>query len=151
MHISATSPRLRRSNLSGMCPVYTPPGTPSPLWGVTHAAITAVHKNARSLAENFPAEQSLIPVDRSYSLFPIPYSLFPIPYSLPSKNNNGLRTNLRPLPVNCWDWTKAIALPRVPETRPVIPQSAGANLGSWARCPRPQSPHVTNYWNNLFA
>jgi hypothetical protein len=44
---------------------------------VTHAAITAVHKNARSLAENFPAEQSLIPVDRSYSLFPIPYSLFP--------------------------------------------------------------------------
>jgi hypothetical protein len=65
-----------------MCPVYTPPGTPSPLWGVTHAAITAVHKNARSLAENFPAEQSLIPVDRSYSLFPIPYSLFPIPCSL---------------------------------------------------------------------
>jgi hypothetical protein len=21
---------------------------------------------------------------------------------------------LRPLPVDCWDWTKAIALPRVP-------------------------------------
>jgi hypothetical protein len=67
------------------------------------------------------------------------------------KNNNDLRMNLRPLPVNCWDWTKAIALPRVPETRPVVPQSAGANLGSWARCPRPQSPHVPNYWNNLFA
>jgi hypothetical protein len=24
-----------------------------------------------------------------------------------------------PLPVICWDWTKAIALPRVPVTRPV--------------------------------
>src|SRR5579872_4440685 len=45
-------------------------------------------------------------------------------------------------PVNCWDWTKAIALPRVPETRPVVPISAGAILGSGARCPRPQSPHV---------
>ena len=24
---------------------------------------------------------------------------------------------MRPLPVNCWDWTKAIALPRVPMAR----------------------------------
>jgi hypothetical protein len=29
-------------------------------------------------------------------------------------NNNGLSTTLRPLPVICWDWTKAIALPRSP-------------------------------------
>jgi len=30
------------------------------------------------------------------------------------KNNNGPSTTLRPLPVNCWDWTKATALPRSP-------------------------------------
>ena len=58
-----------------------------------------------------------------------------------SQRNNGPGTLVpRPLPVICWDWTKAIALPRVPEPRrrtlrQVLP-------GSGARCPRPQSPHV---------
>ena len=37
----------------------------------------------------------------------------PEPPILP-KHNSGLSTLLRPLPVDCWDWTKAIALPRVP-------------------------------------
>jgi hypothetical protein len=31
------------------------------------------------------------------------------------KRNNGPGTCPEPLPVNCWDWTKAIALPRVPD------------------------------------
>jgi len=34
-----------------------------------------------------------------------------------SERNNGLSALLRPLPVNCWDWTKAIALPRVPKVQ----------------------------------
>src|ERR1035438_3516674 len=49
--------------------------------------------------------------------------------------------------VDCWDWTKAIALPRVPEPcrknlRLDLPES-------WARCPRPQSPHVSYISKNL--
>jgi len=41
-------------------------------------------------------------------------------FAAPEKTN-GLSTMLRPLPVNCWDWTKAIALPRVPIARRLMP------------------------------
>ncbi len=34
-----------------------------------------------------------------------------------------------PLPVICWDWTKAIALPRVPVTRPVVSRPPGQIWG----------------------
>jgi len=36
---------------------------------------------------------------------------------------------LRPLPVDCWDWTKAIALPRVPVTQRIDSSAAGAFRG----------------------
>ena len=64
------------------------------------------------------------------------------------KRNSGLETGVpRPLPVICWDWTKAIALTaRANSPHEVL--FAGSYMWSGARCPRPQSPHVGYYWNN---
>jgi hypothetical protein len=38
------------------------------------------------------------------------------------------------MPVDCWDWTKAIALPRVPVARRLIPVRWG-NPGVWGAMP----------------
>ena len=85
----------------------------------------------------------------------VPRSLWPIPGSLPKTPTARTHLASGPLPVNCWDWTKAIALPRLaskinalwPLARRLIFLRWGLP-GSGARCPRPQSPHVRNYSNN---
>lgn len=46
----------------------------------------------------------------------------------------------------CWDWTKAIALPR--EASGPAVDAARGQPWSGARCPRPQSPHVRYCCNN---
>ncbi len=66
--------------------------------------------------------------------------------SNPPKRNNGLRSLLRPLPVICWDWTKAIATAIA--RGPAVEFRRDLLLGRGARCPRPQSPHVRYYCNN---
>jgi hypothetical protein len=66
------------------------------------------------------------------------------------KRNNGLRTEFSG---RC-RWTVGIGLrpSRCRECQSLSGEpSARPYLGSWARCPRPQSPHVTNNSNNLFA
>ena len=45
--------------------------------------------------------------------------------SYPQNDNSGLSNSPRPLPVICWDWTKAIALPRVPLAQRLIPFRGG--------------------------
>jgi hypothetical protein len=47
-----------------------------------------------------------------------------------AKSNSGLSVVPRPLPVDCWDWTKAIALPRVPVARRLmLPRGLTWGLG----------------------
>jgi hypothetical protein len=70
------------------------------------------------------------------------------------KRNNGLRSELlRPLPVDCWDWTEAFALSRVPEPlrRTRYRVLAGLSWGLGRKGLRPQSPHVPNNWNIHFS
>jgi len=50
-----------------------------------------------------------------------------------AQNNSGMSELLMPLPVDCWDWTKAIALPRVPLARRLIPFRWGDSGATIAR------------------